>query len=148
MAETVCFTVFTGGVVGVGQTSHEDDASFLTQTLNSHSHTRGRAAVDHECAVFFDHRLGRCACGVRFGLRVAGDELDFFAEDAVTLQRLRREGVQATAVAFAVQMLNSQLLRQQFIRAFIGVWAGLRDVEAQRDSAAGWGVGVGVARGP
>ena len=92
MAEAVGLPVFTGGVVGVGQTGHEDDASFLAERLNGHGHTGGRTAGDHHGAVFFDHRACGCACGVGLGLGVAGDELDLLAVDAVAFERLGREG--------------------------------------------------------
>ena len=52
------FAIFTGGVVGMGQASHKDNASFLAKALHSNSHTGRRAAIDHHSAVFFDH--GTC----------------------------------------------------------------------------------------
>ena len=40
MAETISLLVFAGGVVGVGQTGHENNACILAQGLHSHRDTR------------------------------------------------------------------------------------------------------------
>mmetsp|Transcript_23278 Transcript_23278/g.40217 ORF Transcript_23278/g.40217 Transcript_23278/m.40217 type:complete len:459 (-) Transcript_23278:83-1459(-) len=141
VTETIGFFVFAGGVVGVGQTRHEDNACLLAKRLHGHSHTRGRAARDHHGAVFFDHRPGRGARGVRLGLCVACDIFDFLAQDTVACQLLGRECVHHAAVAATVQVLDCQLIGAQFVRTFIRVGAGLWYVEAQSDGAAGWRVG-------
>ena len=146
MAEAIGLAVLAGGVVGVGQAGHEDHARFLAEALNGHGNTRGRAAVDHDGAVFFDHRLGRCARGVRFGLGVAGHEVNLLAQDAVALECLRGEGVQAAAVAHPVQVLDRKLLSEQFVIAFVGIGAGLGHVETQGHGAAGRFVGVAGSR--
>ena len=136
MAEAVAAAVLAGGVVGVGQTGHEDDAGFLTQRLHGHGRARRGTAGDHHRAVLLDHRAGGGAGGVRLGLRVAGDELDLLAEDAVTLQRLRREGAHHAAVALAIEVLDSQTQGPQLIGALVGVDAGLGHVEAQGHAVA------------
>ncbi len=58
VAETVGFTVFTSGVVRVGQTRHEDDTRVLTDLLHRDRHARGRTAGDHQCAFFIDKAFG------------------------------------------------------------------------------------------
>ena len=140
VAEAVGFFIFTGGVVGVGQTRHKDHAGLLAQALNSNSHTGRRATGDHDRAVFLDHRLRRCAGRVRFRLRVAGDELDLLAHDPVTFQRLGAEGVQHAAVALTVQVFDRQLERAQFVCALVRVGARLWHVKAQRHRVARWRV--------
>mmetsp|Transcript_2663 Transcript_2663/g.3459 ORF Transcript_2663/g.3459 Transcript_2663/m.3459 type:complete len:440 (+) Transcript_2663:4586-5905(+) len=142
VTEAIGAFVFASGVVGVRQARHEDHARLLAERLHGHGHTRGRTTGDHDSAVFFDHRLGRCACRVRFGLGVAGDVFHLFAQDAVTLQRLGAEGVQHAAVAATVQVFDRQLIRAQLVCAFVGIGACLGHVEAQRHAAAGGFVGI------
>ena len=65
------------------------------------------------------------------------------------LQRFRDEGVQHAAVAFAIQVLDSQFLCAKLIKTFFSVGACLRHVEADCNGAAGGGVGkAGVAGRP
>ena len=148
MTETVGLLVLTGGVVGVGQTRHEDDTSFLAKCLHSHSNTGGRATSDHDRAVFFNHRLRGRTCSVWLGLCIACDVLDFLAEDAVAFQSIGRERVHHAAVAATVQVLDRQLVSAQLVRALIGIRAGLRHVEAEGHGVAGRGVHVGMGIGP
>jgi hypothetical protein len=46
--------------------------------------------------------------------------------------------VQHTAVAFTVQVLDGQLIGAQLVRALVGIGAGLRHVEAERDFNRPW----------
>jgi len=148
VTETVGLAVLTGCVVGVREASHENDASFLTQGLNSHSHTGGRTTCDHDGAVFFDHGTGRRAGCVRFRLRVAGHVFDFATQDTCAVQHFGAECVQHAAVAATVQVLNGQLVGAQLVRALIGVGAGLWYVEAQNNLRVAWSVGeTGMAVG-
>ena len=71
----------------MGQASHEDNAGILAEALNRDRHAGGRAASDHDRAVFLDHALGAGAGRVRLCLGVAGDEGDLLAVDAA-LQHL------------------------------------------------------------
>ena len=58
VAEAVAALVLAGGVVGVCQAGHEDDALFLAQSLNGNGFARGRAAGDHDGAIALDHAGG------------------------------------------------------------------------------------------
>jgi len=142
VAEAVAALVLAGGVVGVGQAGHEDDAHLLAQGLNGHGHARGRSTCHRHDAVGLDHTLGTGAGGVGLGLRVTGDVLDLLAVDAVAIQYglfaiLVNERVEHATVALTVQVLDGQLISAQFVRTLVGIRAGLRDVEAQRDGRAG-----------
>ena len=83
-----------------------------------------------------DHLLGGGAGHVGLGLRVAGDELHLLAEDAVALEGLGRHGVEQAAVALAVEVLDGELVGLEFVLALLGIGAGLRHVEAERDGRA------------
>ena len=91
-------------------------------------------------------RLAAGAGGVGLGLGVAGDEGDLLAVDAGAGQLLGGEGGEQAAVAFAVQVLDGELVGAQLVHALVGVGAGLRHVEAEGDGVAGRGVQVVVLR--
>src|SRR5690606_8773704 len=81
---------------------------------------------------------------------VAGDVLDLLAEHAVALQRQRLHGVEHAAVAFAVDVLDGELVGAQFVGALVGVRTRLGHVEAEGDGRAVAGVvdevlGPGIA---
>ncbi len=81
--------VLASRIVGVGQSSHEDDTCILAKSLYGDGNTRRRTASDHHCAVFFDHAFRTGPGRIRFGLRITGNKHHLLAVDAVTLQRLR-----------------------------------------------------------
>jgi len=54
-------------------------AASLAKRLDSSKPHQTTNRRDHD-ALFFDHRAGRCARGVRFGLGVTGDILDLATE--------------------------------------------------------------------
>src|SRR3546814_15596212 len=85
----VCSSDLAGGVVGVGQAAHVDDAQLLPQRLAGDGDARRGAAGEHDDAVLLDHPPGRGAGGVGLGLGVAGDVGELLAEDAVPLGRQR-----------------------------------------------------------
>jgi hypothetical protein len=143
VAEAVGLLVLAGGVVRVRQAGHEDHAGFLAQALHGDRLGGGRAARDHDRAVLLDHRLRRGAGLVGLGGGVGGGVGDLLAQDAGAVQRLRREGRHHAAVAAAVQVLDRQLEGLQFVRALVGIGAGQRHVEAQRDGVARRLVGEG-----
>src|SRR5690606_38988944 len=70
-------------------------------------------------------------------LAIRGDELDFLAEDAVALERRRLQHVQEAAVTLPVEMLDGEFIGLLFVRAFLRIGSGERQVEAECDSAAG-----------
>ncbi len=148
VTETIRALVFTRGVVRVGQTSHEDDASFLTQRLHGDSHTRRRAAGDHDCFFSFDHPFCRGACCIRLRLRIARDVFDFLAENTVPFEVRWLERVHHAAVAFTVEVFDSEFVRTKFVSTFVGICARLWDVKAERDAAAFRGIQILVAIGP
>ena len=148
VTEAVATTVFAGGVVGVGEAAHEDDAHFLRQALDGDGDAGGAAAAEHDDSVPFDHALGGGAGGVGFGLGVAGDIFDSHAVDAVAPEGQRFHGVEHAAVAFAVDVLDGQLVGAQLVRAFVGVGAGLRDIEAEDEFALFFRVVAEVPVGP
>ena len=148
VTEAVAAFVFAGGVVGVGLAAHEDDAHFLSQTLGGDGDAGGAAAGEHDDAVPFDHALGGGAGGVGFGLGVAGDIFDFHAVDAVAPEGQRFHGVEHAAVAFAVDVFDGETVGAQFVGAFVGVGAGLRDIEAEDEFAEFFRVVAEVSVGP
>ena len=76
-------------------------------------------------------------------MRVACNVVHLFAQNAIALQGFGAKGVHHSAIASAIEVLNSQLVGTQFVGPFVGIGAGLRHVEAQNDCATGGGVGVG-----
>ena len=135
MAEAVGLLVLAGGVIGMGQARHKDDAGLLAERLNGNGHTGGRAAGDHDGAVLFDHRAGGGAGCIRLRLGVAGHELDFAAQNPGAVERVGREGRHHAAIAATVKVFDGQLKRAQFVCTFICIRAGLGHVEAQRHVA-------------
>ncbi len=140
MAEAVAPPVLAGGIIGVGQAAHEDDAHLLTQRLNRDGDAGRRAAGHHDSAVLFDHALCGCARRVGLRLRIAGDEFDLFAENAVSLQGVGLQRLEHAA-AF-VDVLDGKLIGAQLVGALIGVGAGLRHVESERHALAGRRFGI------
>ena len=136
MAEAILLLVLAGGVVGVGQAGHVNDAHLLAEALLGDGHSRRRAAGDHHRAVALDHAAGRVAAGIGLGLVVAGNEGDLLAQNAAALQRLGREGRDQAAVTATVQVLDGQLIGALLVGALIGIGAGERHVEAQRHAVA------------
>src|SRR3546814_2935527 len=55
VAEAVAALVLAGGVVGVGQAAHVDDAQLLPQRLAGDGDARRGAAGEHDDAVLLDH---------------------------------------------------------------------------------------------
>ena len=149
VAEAVALLVLAGGVVGVGEGGHEDDALLLAEALHGDRHGGRRAAGDHHGAIALDHAAGRVAGGVGLGLVVAGDADDLLAEDAVALEGRRLEVRDEAAVAAAVEVLDGELVGLLLVGAFVGIGAGQRHVEADGDGVAGRRVaeflGVGAA---
>jgi len=143
MPKAVGAPVFAGGVVGVGEAGHEDDARFLAKTLNRDRDTGGRAAGDHHGTVLFDHALGTGARGIRLRLGVTGDERNFLAVDAVALEFLRGEGVEHAAVTFAIEVLNSEFVGAQLVCALVGIGTSLRNIETEGHRGTCRLVGVG-----
>ena len=130
VTETIAALVFARGVVGVRQAVHEDHAHFLRQGLHGNRLGRRGAAGAHDGAVFFHHAPGHAACHIGFGLGVALHECQFLTQNAVALQGQWLHGLEHAAVAFAVDVLHSQLISAQFVFALVGVSAGQRQGQA------------------
>src|SRR3546814_7703714 len=74
----VCSSDLAGGVVGVGQAAHVDDAQLLPQRLAGDGDARRGAAGEHDDAVLLDHPPGRGAAAVDFGWVLAVTEGGIF----------------------------------------------------------------------
>ena len=115
------------------QTCHENRAHFLRERLNSDRYTRGRTTGEHDDTVFLDHPLSRSPCSIRLGLSIASHEVNFLSEDTVTLQIHWLHGLHHAAVTFTVEVFDSKFKSTQFVRTFVRVGSGLRNVEANSD---------------
>src|SRR5690606_32008179 len=117
------------------QAGHVDDAHFLAERLLRNRLARRDGTGDHDGAIAFDHAARAIAGSVGVGLGVARYILDLLAEHAIALQRQRLQRVQDAAIALAVDVLDRKLISLELIQALLRVGTGLRDVEAEDDTA-------------
>src|SRR5690606_27072200 len=115
MAEAVTALVLPGGIVGVREPSHVDNAFFLAQALSSDCNAGRDAAAHHDDLIALDHAARTLAGCVSIGLSVAGYVLDLLAQDAVAFERPRLHRVQHSAVALTIDVLDGELVALELI---------------------------------
>src|SRR5690606_18435812 len=115
VSETVAPLVLARSVVRVGQTRHVNHAHLLTQALLRDRLTRRHRTRHHNGAIALDHAPGAVASGVRVRLGVAGYVLDLAAQQAISLQGYRLQGIQQAAVALPVDVLDGKLIALELV---------------------------------
>ena len=71
---------------------------------------------------------------------MASDEDDLLAQQAIALEHGGLQRVDEAAIAFAVQVLDRELISLLLVGTLFGIGAGQGQVEAEGDRVASWGV--------